>query len=109
MYGEDRIRVPHYSRPLEKCFVRIIEQHSSEEDQSVIELYAEENKGAKSGKRRAHQILINSFYFHLQLWGYLPMRFNNRRVFSHKPIDFLKIRSRTVKFQKPYENSLDAS
>ena len=78
MHGGDRIHVLHYSRLLEKFIVRIIEQHSSEEDQSVIELYAEENKGAKSGKRRAHQILINSLYFHLQLWGYLPMRFNNR-------------------------------
>ena len=78
---------PHHSRPVEKCIGRRIKQRLNEAGVCIIELHTEENKGG-SIVRGGHQILIKSADFHLQLWGYLPMRFCYWRVFSYKLMEF---------------------
>ena len=74
--GTEAPEYPDHSRRVEKCIVRRMEQYSSEADQFIKDLHAEENKAATSGDRGAQQILINSADFQLHLWWHLPKHFN---------------------------------
>ena len=49
----------HHPHPVDKCAVKRMEQHSSEEGLYVNEPYAVGNKGGNSGERTAGWVLSN--------------------------------------------------
>ena len=82
MWGElNRSVYSQHSRPVEKCIARRMEQRSSEEDQCIGELHAEENEGGNNGEREAQQILIHTADFHFQ--GSFQTCFNYWRHFEN--------------------------